>query len=182
MKNHIELKNVGRESHTYLYYIINNYDNLPKIVIFLPGSTDMQHKHEKATKLLNEIRNHKNTVFIGNKFENVKENLYDFKVDNYSSSHSGNNKLNNSQVIEESNIRPFGKWYDNKFGNIETKIVSFFSIIAIAKEDIMNHPKSYYENLIGQLENSSNPEVGHYFERSWYAIFYPYNDVKFIYE
>ena len=32
--NIINLKNVGRESHTYLYHIVNNYDNLAKNTIF----------------------------------------------------------------------------------------------------------------------------------------------------
>ena len=30
--NQIILKNVGRESHTYLNYIISNYENLPNII------------------------------------------------------------------------------------------------------------------------------------------------------
>jgi hypothetical protein len=30
------------------------------------------------------------------------------------------------------------------------------------------------------LETSSNPEVGHYIERSWAAIFYPMNNTKII--
>ena len=28
----IQLPNIGRESHTYLYHIINNYDNLADII------------------------------------------------------------------------------------------------------------------------------------------------------
>jgi hypothetical protein len=33
----IPLKNIGRESHTYLYHIINNYDNLADQTIFCQG-------------------------------------------------------------------------------------------------------------------------------------------------
>jgi len=34
IENEIMLKNVGRESETYLHYIITNYDNLPDVVVF----------------------------------------------------------------------------------------------------------------------------------------------------
>jgi hypothetical protein len=37
IKNSISLKNVGRESHTYLYHIINNYDNLANRTVFFQG-------------------------------------------------------------------------------------------------------------------------------------------------
>tara|TARA_B100000287_G_scaffold289142_1_gene272428 strand:+ start:97 stop:822 length:726 start_codon:yes stop_codon:yes gene_type:complete len=36
--NATNLDNVGREAHTYLYYIIENYDNLPEYTIFLQGN------------------------------------------------------------------------------------------------------------------------------------------------
>lgn len=32
------LPNIGREAHTYLYYIINNYDNLGDEILFLQGN------------------------------------------------------------------------------------------------------------------------------------------------
>ena len=38
--NVIHLPNYGRESHTYLYHIINNYDNLKEFTIFFQGSLD----------------------------------------------------------------------------------------------------------------------------------------------
>ena len=37
INNSIKLPNVGRESHTYLYHIINNYDNLADRTIFFQG-------------------------------------------------------------------------------------------------------------------------------------------------
>lgn len=35
---HIKLPNIGREAHTYLYHIINNYDNLSDYTCFLQGN------------------------------------------------------------------------------------------------------------------------------------------------
>lgn len=45
IKNEILLNNVGRESETYLNYIINNYDNLPDVVVFTQGKID-DHMYE----------------------------------------------------------------------------------------------------------------------------------------
>lgn len=33
----IKLPNIGREAHTYIYHIINNYSHLSKRVLFLQG-------------------------------------------------------------------------------------------------------------------------------------------------
>jgi len=37
LKNSIKLNNLGRESHTYIYHIYNNYENLNDINIFSQG-------------------------------------------------------------------------------------------------------------------------------------------------
>ena len=180
IKNIILLKNVGRESHTYLYHIIHNYNNLSNITIFLPGSNSMLHKYYKSKLLIDEIEKHNDTVFVGEYYNDVKNDLYDFTIDSYKSTNENNYKLNSIQDTEPSKIRPFGKWFEDKFPKIKSNFVSYYGIIGISKKDIIKHPLSYYENLIKELENSSNPEVGHYFERSYHAIFYPYNNEKYI--
>lgn len=38
VKNEVKLPNVGREAHTYLTFIINNYDALPDFTIFVQGN------------------------------------------------------------------------------------------------------------------------------------------------
>ena len=39
-KNIIKIDNVGRESHTWLYHIVENYNNLDDVSIFLQGRID----------------------------------------------------------------------------------------------------------------------------------------------
>jgi hypothetical protein len=177
----IKLPNVGRCDHTYLYHIINNYDNLADITVFLPGSNNMPNKFNKSKKLIEEIEKYKNTVFIGDKYNNVRDDLYNFQIDNWSASYSDNKLINNENKLTHANVRPFGNWYKKHFKDIEIDCVSFYSILGIHKKHILQKPKKYYENLMKELEVSSNPEVGHYFERSWNAIFYPLTDAKFIY-
>jgi hypothetical protein len=172
----INLKNVGRCDHTYLYHIITNYDNLADITIFLPGSVNMDDKMIKATKIFKALEKHNNSIFIATvTSSNIKKELYNFQLDEWVSSEKMNTVINNESKLELAPIRPFGKWYEDKFPNIVIQHVTYGGILCIAKHHILQHSKEYYMNLIKELENSSNPEVGHYIERSWEAIFYPMN-------
>jgi hypothetical protein len=176
-----KLQNKGRCDHTYLYHIVNNYDNLAENTLFFPGSCNLPHKIDKINRLLKEFEEYKNTVFLGNYYEDgVKETLYNFSRDYYSSEDAKNLSLNNDTKLEPAKIRPFGKWYEKHFGDLFIQYVSFYGIFGVNRKHIIQHPKSYYENLLNEFTDSSNPEVGHYFERSWVAMFSPMPDAKFI--
>ena len=182
LKQDIKLSNVGRESHTYLYHIINNYDNLAEITVFLPGSvnTNVYNKWKRANMLMNKLDSHNSSIFIGAEHDNVRDELYDFKMDDYNSTNPSNNTLNPETKLQLSSIRPYGLWYDKHFSGIDVTYISYSGIFALSREHILQNPKSYYENLIHELSMSSNPEAGHYFERSWVAIFYPTPNALFI--
>ena len=181
LKSMVYLQNIGRESHTYLYHIIQNYDNLSNITIFVMGSmSDTTYTKNEKLKLLFENLNNDSSVFICQTYKNVKKDLYTFTIDDYTSTNSENNTKNKNNVLKLSEIRPFGKWFDSNFKDIDITHVSYNSIFALNKKHILQHSKEYYIQLINQL-NSPNPEVGHYFERSWEAVFFPlYENTKFI--
>lgn len=165
----VPLKNLGREGHTYLHHIVKNYDNLHDITIFLPGSSDLPRKIEKTKKMVQRIDQEKKAVFIT---ESVcQKDLYHFTMEQYCSTSPENKSLNSDSTIELSKIRPFGKWFEEMFCDSVLTHVSYCGILSVSKKDVLQHPKSYYENLLKQLSYSSNPEVGHYVERSWQAIF-----------
>ena len=173
----VNLPNVGRESHTYLYHIINNYNNLADVTIFLPGSADLINKYNRAKKMVEMVERTNNTVLSCAYDPMIVKNQYNFTIDEYFSSHSNNKQINQNGVIQKSSIRPYGKWYEKTFVNGEKNIfVSYCGIISISKKNILQKPKSYYEKLLYELDTHHNPEVGHYLERSWYPIFYPYDN------
>jgi hypothetical protein len=176
----VRLKNVGRCDHTYLYHIVNNYDNLAKYTLFLPGSNELNYKLFKSKYIINQIEKYDKCVFVGTEYKNVKNDLYNFTLNKHKCAHSKNNLLHQETGVEKSKIRPFGKWYEHHFGNREINFVSYWGVFAVSRKQIQQHPKEYYENFIKELETSSNPEVGHYIERSWCAIFYPLNDTIFV--
>lgn len=176
-----KLPNKGRCDHTYLYHIVNNYDNLAENTLFFPGSCNLPHKIDKITKLLEEFEEYKNTVFLGNYYKDgVKETLYNFTREYYSSEDAKNLSINTDTKLEPAKIRPFGKWYEAHFGDLFIQYVSFYGIFGVNRKHILQHPKSYYEDFLNEFTDSSNPEVGHYFERSWVAMFSPMPDAKFI--
>jgi len=181
-KKIVSLPNVGRCDHTYLYHVVKNYDNLANITVFLPGSANMENKKDKSSRLLNEIETNNQNVFLCSKYENVQEEFYDFQLESWKASDEKNSALNPEMKLDRAKIRPFGKWFSDKFNDLKIEYVSYYGIFSVNKKEILQHPKSYYENLIKDLETSSNPEAGHFFERSWVAIFHPMTETIFIQE
>lgn len=170
----VKLENVGREGHTYLYHIIENYDNLPDITIFFVGSMELPRKDERGKKIIAELNkiDVPTSVFACTKPKvSVYEDEKDFTIDNYSSTNETNLAANGDKNVALSHIRPFGKWYNTYFKGVENKCISHFGLFAIAKETILAKPKTYYAELIKQLDKHHQPEEGHYFERSWYSVF-----------
>ena len=176
----INLKNVGKCDHTYLYHIIKNYNDLPDILVFLPGSLDLINKNIRAAEMLDIIKNTGNAVFLGEYYKNIKNKFENFCLNNWRSSNNQNFDKNSESMLDLSLIRPFGEWYKYNFDNIIVNFVCYWGIFSLDKRDIIQHPINRYINLINQLNSSSNPEVGHYIERSWAAIFHPMNYTKLI--
>lgn len=165
-KKIINLPNVGKCDHTYLHHIIHNYDNLAEINVFLPGSLDLWYKKKIALSLMYEIEKNNKAVFISLNVKDVKNEFYDFTIDEYKTAYPKNLKKNSESIIQKSIIRPFGLWFQHFFGNVKVDTVIFYGIFSVHKDDILQHNKSRYETIINQLM-TSNPEVGHYVERNW---------------
>lgn len=176
----VQLNNVGRCDGTFLHHIVTNYDHLSTITLFFPGSLNISRKYTKAVHLVNKIELYKDTVFMGARYSDVQKILYEFLLDEWTSTDTNNYKSNPESVLTPANIRPFGKWYQNKFGNLKTTYVSYTGILGIHKKDILKRTKSFYKTLLDEVNVSSNPEVGHYIERSWQAIFDNFSNAKCI--
>lgn len=192
-KKEIKINNIGKLAHTYLYYIITDYDNLSQINIFLPNSLDDGDKMYRARRLIREI-DKKNEMLQKNKprdkydtdknisslflydfsFPNMKDVFYDFQIDEK----LGMPDTDPSKKVQLSATRPFGKWYERFFGDIKTTHYCIYGIFSVSREDIKAKPKSYYQELIKEVL-TPNPEQEQYFERAWEALFYPLNTTEF---
>jgi hypothetical protein len=178
--NVIKLENIGRCDHTYFYHIINNYDNLADITLFLPGSCNLKYKYIRVIKILNKIKKEKKTVLHGYYVYDLKNNYYNFKLDEWKSTDNQNNINNNEIKLTPSTIRPFGEWFNHNFGDLKNSHITFLGIHAIKKDHLIKNPKEYYIKFLNELQVSSNPEVGHYIERSYGAILNNASDIIYI--
>lgn len=171
----IPLVNVGKNDHTYLHHIIENYNNLSDITIFFPGSINIDYKKEKAKRILYKIieSNYQNAYFFGDKHKSVKVSFKNFKLDHWQTTDKKNLNLNGESQLKLCRLRPYKVWYTYFFGNIAAKWSTLWGVFSIDKRDIIQHPIQRYQHLILTINDHSNPEAGHYIERSWGAIFYP---------
>jgi hypothetical protein len=169
------IKNVGVCDHTYLYHIVHNYDKLADVTIFAPGSSDMKFKSIILDFTIGRAFETKNTVMNIFRFDiGVGEAMYNFTMDLYSSAYD-NNKDGVYGWVKQApaEIRPFGAWYAHNFPGEQPKEASFFGIMAMAKEHILRRPKSFYENLMRQVQTDKSHEASHYIERSYPAMLHP---------
>jgi hypothetical protein len=160
---HASLPNIGRESHTYLTYIVQNYDALPEIVFFTQGSPD--HTGGLSVEQFTSIPG------------NCSENFHTTKGPYYTFDPDGHLR---DQVHYGVDLHPcelnFYDWFTRYIcedvdprGDITWYMGATFSV---KSEKIRTRSKEYYEDLLTQFpKDQSNPEVGHYFERSWYYMF-----------
>ena len=167
-KEIINLKNLGRESHTWLHHIINNYHNLDDDNIFLQGKIDD----------LNCMA-----------YQNPNDYLRDLKKQGFSASRLGllgpfhwqwhvgiekskkyKNQWENSE-ISRSKIG-FRKFAKDLFPEIPLFVsTSYGGCFAVKKELIKKYDIKFYENLLNILNKHSNPIEGHYLERLWCYMF-----------
>jgi hypothetical protein len=168
----IPLANVGRESHTFLYHIVENYHNLADVTVFLPGSCQDATKVFTTELVINKVLETKNTVLNGPYYENVAKNLADFRGPKvWQGSNTENRLFMPTSACAPAEIAPFGNWFKHYLGEEVAHVVCFTSIFAVSKEHILQKPLSHYKALLECVSIHSNPEEGHYFERSWQAVF-----------
>ena len=173
----IRLPNIGKNDHTFLYHIVNNYNNLAPITIFCAGSSyEDKDKWNMLSFITNKVLETSNTVMTGTIYDiPIKQRLYKFEKSNYHTRNPANAQKSGKLPLFKSSIRPFGKWYENMFledNENDVHLVCYYSIFSVSADDIRKRPPSFYENLLSQFTHP-NEEVGHYIERSWAAIFKP---------
>lgn len=160
------LRNVGRESHTYLYHIINNWDNLADVTLFSQGVLSSNHKPFPLS------------LYLLPKNENITINLYlkGTKLDsNKRIIHTGKynyNLLNNFMRPAKLNfIDWWNRYIKLPFPGENNILWSHGAIFSVNSKLIKSHSKEYYQDLLSCIDDHPDPEEGHYFERAWFYIF-----------
>lgn len=173
-KQIIKLKNVGREAHTYLYHIINNYEKLSGIILFTQGNiSDHLPKNYK-----NDEFNYIMKLISSACINGCSSNAYPHLVGSMSA-HKDLKMADKWKNLGDS-FMTFGEWLnaisEDKYTFDHNICWYMNSIFAVDSTVIKRHPKLFYEKLIKHVDSHKDPEAGHYFERSWYEIFNYFND------
>ena len=165
-----KLPNIGREAHTYLYHVIKNYNNLPEVILFLPGSTmTFDQKKSQYDIIIKELQ--KDSIIVGFKDPGyLQEELDNFILDQYEITSEENKRDHPGTALEPASIRPFGNWVKARFPGKSLTCMSYRGILAVSRKDIHKKPIEYYKKLLDELQ-FKNSEVVHYFERTWALVF-----------
>ena len=167
----VNLPNVGRCDHTFLHHVVENYTNLEPVVVMLPGSIDMSYKKEKAAKIVTHALRTRRPAFVVNEWTDVRRKFTDFTLDEWACTHSANVGINGEKTLTQCSLRPFGKWYDAHFGSMKTNFYGIHGIFSVSPQLVHSRKLHEYTSLLEEVKVSSNPEVGHFLERGWGAIF-----------
>lgn len=190
------LMNIGRESHTYLLHIVNNYENLYDIEFFLQGDP-VQHicEYSKPTNtydddvkhLWDEVKKCEEYDFydISNyeKIQVYSEAQYTFiksvfKNHPHINQHynSENNSYTEGHTIHETVeglFKDLFGYYPPKDGPLLIKANALFSL---KKETLLKFPKTFYINLLNYFNPAIKNEkqiiaIGHTLEHFWKLMF-----------
>jgi hypothetical protein len=167
----VALPNLGRCDHTFLHHIVENYGTLDPVVVMLPGSIDISFKKEKAAKIVAHAIRTGRPGFVVNEWLDVRTRFADFTLDEWACIHAANVSANSEKTLTPSALRPFGVWYDAHFGAFRAKFYGIHGIFAVSPAMVKARSQGAYASLLHELKVSSNPEVGHYLERAWGAVF-----------
>lgn len=162
--------NIGRDSHTHLYYITANYNNLPDIIIFSQGYI-IDHIPEQygttPAKYL-ELLGDSAQVSENGLSKNFCETrvALDFNIQDAT-------KLMEKWNVKDPTSISFGEWFLNHFKYefpFEKCFVAWGSIFAMRKEQILTRPKEFYQNLLMEHGYLNAPIECHFLERAWFYI------------
>lgn len=148
------LPNVGRESHTFLHYIIENYSNLPDEILF--SQYDPLNNFRYNSEKVKHFLSYPIFDFIG-----IGTTDYDLRVikrkiswlDNYQ-------KIYQDKQLSPHFILPTG--------------CSRYGVFRATKKAILRNTLDFYKRCIDLVKHKANPNEGYFFERAWKYIFTNY--------
>lgn len=158
----IRMGNLGRDAHSYIYHIVENYENLEDIIMFCQG--DFSDHIDASPNQLFEI------------FLDVEEHGFSSRLLELEKT-KGNNDRNFSLEWHGSKLNSkkkynLGEWWEQTTGEgwIRSRSVFWGSILSVKKEFILKRSKDSYESILNTLDCAANTLECHFIERSWFNI------------
>ena len=172
----VPLPNEGRESHTFLYHVIHNYNHLADYTYFTLASVDpTEFKRQNFNHViagLKEIAAGLDTDTIV--CRSIANERAGFRIGGWEGATEANGKATG---FTNADVYPFGTWYKTFVNDTAHEVNGpfdhpcFTGMMIVPRSSIVNKPLQYYKRLIATIEGKVNPEEGHFFERAWGGIF-----------
>lgn len=167
-KHHIPLPNVGREAHTYLTHIIDNYDRLHEVTIFLQGRIDDVEAY-RAHQMRKYIEPARQFGFSASHLRVVQpphwNDIKFLEMPKYAPKiRSGALRRSINGSLLEYAHRYFGKMP-------LLAVSSYCGCFAASRAAIQQRPKEFYETLRATVDSHADPEEAHFLERLWAHMF-----------
>ena len=169
----IDLPNVGRESHTYLQHIVDNYDTLADINVFLQGDPTVHGFKTDMGKYFNIPGTGRHSRFLHASL-GVSKSLCDFTDDPdgmFTKIGRFRKYIQNLDRAEYTMAHWWKTYISEELPDIKQFKVSWGGCFSVTKDYILTYPKSYYEALLKTVGWSMDPEQGHFMERAWAYIY-----------
>ena len=172
---HQKLPNIGREGHTYLHHIIERYDNLTDVTIFLQGRID-DHINLSLEEIIERSLRTKDGQVTTFPFRDLErfDHWNGFPWEEYPCW-----KKWSSAACAPAAKTPAQYWQQFFSGTPLPVAVGFppGALFAVRKSTIQRHPRIFYQSLLEELFLGNmmhkNPETGHILERFWLAMWNP---------
>ena len=164
----IDLPNIGRESHTWLHHIVQNYEKLSHYNVFVQGRIDdlgcMSFKNPNDYLVYL-----KKNSFVVSRLGLLgpfhwKNNLGIENDIRYKEAWTKGGISNNKE-----GFRKYAKKFFNKIPLITA--TSYGGCFGVTKNAITKMDKNFYINLLRTVSNHPHPIEAHYLERLWCYMF-----------
>ncbi len=158
------LKNVGRECGTYLYHIVNRWENLADFTVFSQGNP-FDHVSETFDKWMFDV----GRGIVGYRLVSILE------WDEFGRLiHWGKWKEDRDAGRMKPAKLTFAEWLNCylDFKLLPIQALPYFpgAIFGASREAIHSRPKEVYEWLLESLSHHENPEESYYMERAWLPL------------
>lgn len=149
------LYNVGREAHTYLHHIIQNWDSLPELTIFSQANP-----FEHTTDFLDRLRyNYRETTSLTTQHLPHHPGPRVRSLDRVQYVHGHEVRYGMVYHFNEMGYHYNFNWFDRLWARLfesdskpESPIFGYAAIWAVPRHRITARPKSFYSYCLKQLE------------------------------
>lgn len=170
----VQIPNLGVDQYSHLRYIVDNYDNLPDVVIFcqddMDGHTDsykgitFRDTEHMISHMIAEVRENGHTLNAYTWAETFGKGILPAKDLKF---------MKGSELVETNIPETFGEWFCKYvvpgWERWEGMLWFKNAIFGASREQIRKRPKYQYEAILQQFRLPRS-ELDHFVERVWYYL------------